>query len=203
MRLFERALSRAQLPVNYSEGFNPRARMSLPLPRPVGVATSADMLVVELCEPLNAGDVLARLQQQMPNGLALLDAFELPASRKLHPQWVAYQVPLTTECFEAAKTAIERLLATTEWLVDRRDERGRPRKSIDLRPLLIDAVIESGLLRWTCRVSDSGSARPTEWLAAFGLNPKDHLHQIHRVAVEWQADVPTGTVPDSAEAAVA
>src|SRR5690606_16197351 len=88
MRLFERALARARLPVKHSEGFNPRPRMSLPLPRPVGVATLADRLVVELREPVETTDALARLRRQMPVGLTLAEAFEVRPGCKLRPEHV-------------------------------------------------------------------------------------------------------------------
>ncbi|GAF87148.1 unnamed protein product, partial [marine sediment metagenome] len=41
LRLFARSLARAALPVRFSEGFNPHPRLSIPLPRPVGVASQA------------------------------------------------------------------------------------------------------------------------------------------------------------------
>lgn len=73
MRLFERAAVRAQLPLRWSGGFNPRPRLSLPLPRPVGVAGEDELLVLELEERGDAtgvdgrqasGEVSARDQQR-------------------------------------------------------------------------------------------------------------------------------------------
>ena len=46
VRVFQRALARAALPVAYSEGFNPHPRLSLPLPRAVGVASEAELMDV-------------------------------------------------------------------------------------------------------------------------------------------------------------
>ncbi|MEP0845099.1 MAG: DUF2344 domain-containing protein [Phycisphaerae bacterium] len=201
MRLFERALSRARLPVKYSEGFNPRVRMSLPLPRPVGVATSADMLVVELREPLGASEVLGRLREQMPGGLTLLEAFDLPSGGKLHPESVGYEAALPEEEIASVRSAVGRLMAADRWLVDRNDEQGRLVRAIDLRPMLIDASVEGGVLRWSCRVSDEGAARLAEWLSAFGLDPARTLHRVRRTAVEWQARPLPGAVAEPAEAA--
>ncbi|MBI4580945.1 MAG: DUF2344 domain-containing protein, partial [Planctomycetes bacterium] len=69
MRMFERALARTDLPVRFSEGFNPRPKLSLPLPRPVGIATTADVLVVELTQPVVPEEALGRLAAQMPRGV--------------------------------------------------------------------------------------------------------------------------------------
>jgi radical SAM-linked protein len=201
MRLFERALARAQLPVKFSEGFNPRPRMSLPLPRPVGMATSADVLVIELHEPTGPSVVLDRLREQMPAGLELVDAFELEAARKLHVERVNCEVALAGDQVEAARAAVDRVLAAESWPVQRTDERGRVTRSIDLRPLLIEASVEPGALRWSHRVSDGGSARPGEWLQAFGLEPAEHLHRVRRTEIHWQTEPPAGPPPRSAELA--
>ncbi|MBW7991664.1 MAG: DUF2344 domain-containing protein, partial [Planctomycetes bacterium] len=37
LSVFQRACVRAGIEIRYSQGFNPRPRLSLPLPRPVGV----------------------------------------------------------------------------------------------------------------------------------------------------------------------
>ena len=46
--MFDRALVRAQIKLKYSEGFNPRPKLSLPLPRSVGVAAEDDLFCVGL-----------------------------------------------------------------------------------------------------------------------------------------------------------
>ena len=55
IRVFQRALARASLPVRYSEGFNPHPRLSLPLPRPVGVASEAEIIIVEFDQAMPCG----------------------------------------------------------------------------------------------------------------------------------------------------
>lgn len=199
MRLFERALARARLPVKYSEGFNPRPRMSLPLPRPVGMATLADVLMIELHEPVEPADALACLSRQMPEGLTLLEAFPLKAGDKLHPAQVIHEVALPEDEAWVARAAVERLLAAEQWLIERTDAQGRPQRTLDLRSLLIDASVESGVLRWTHRVSNDGSARPAEWLRAFGLEPTTWLHRIRRTAVHWQPQISTGQALEAVE----
>ena len=44
VRLLERACVRAGLRLRYSEGFNPHPKLSLPLPRPVGVESDEELL---------------------------------------------------------------------------------------------------------------------------------------------------------------
>ena len=71
VRMLQRALARAALPVTYSPGFNPRMKLSLLVPRPVGMATEADLALMQLAEPLAAEEIQARLAPQMPKGARL------------------------------------------------------------------------------------------------------------------------------------
>jgi radical SAM-linked protein len=198
MRLFERALSRAQLPVRFSEGFNPRPRLSLPLPRAVGVASEADVLVVELEEPTGPpaamcgdGEPLEpdvfrdRLAGQMPSGLTLMDAWFLDARRTLQAERVVYEVGLPSDCISAVADALERLLASPDWFVERRRAEGGPARRIDLRAHLLEARLERAVLRWTVHAGNDGSIRPAELLAAVGLSPSAIHHRVRRISVQW------------------
>ena len=185
MRLFERALSRAQLPVKFSEGFNPRPKLSLPLPRAVGVASDVELLVVEFDQAVEPAEVMQKLGEQMPEGLTLIEAEPMPESRAPQPELVEYQLPLTPEWMTPVAEMVERLVASPTWMVGRENARGRIEKEIDLRAYLHEAAIEGQTLRWTVRVTNSGTLRPAEMLAALGLNPEEWHHRIRRTAVQW------------------
>ena len=62
LRLFQRAVARAALPVRFTEGFNPHPRMMIPLPRPVGVASQAETLVGSHVIPCEAVPAVAVMQ---------------------------------------------------------------------------------------------------------------------------------------------
>jgi len=187
MRLFERALARAQLPVRYSEGFNPRPRMSLPLPRAVGIASLADVLVVDLTSELEPAFVLGQLSAQMPGGIRLIDAWTLQGSQALRPETVVYRVPIGGEQAGRVSAELQKLLSGSEWIVERTGANDKRDGSIDLRPFLVDARLEEGHLLWTVRVTNSGSVRPAELLSAVGLDPREHLHRVVRLQVEWSS----------------
>jgi radical SAM-linked protein len=185
VRVFERAIARAGLPVKFSEGFNPRPRISLPLPRAVGIATQADVLVIELAGPLDASTVLQQLSRQMPQHLRLLDAWLLEGSGALAPQTVEYELPLAPELSAGAASKVRELLAGSQWTVQRTGDRDKRDGQIDLRPFLVSACVEDDVLRWTARVTDSGSIRPAELIAAAGLDPREWQHRVIRRSVQW------------------
>ena len=183
MRLFARALTRAGLPVKFSEGFNPRPRLSLPLPRPVGIASQCELLVLELGEPIEPETVRARLGAQMPAGVNLLESWRLENGQGPVISGVEYTLMLPPQEARRAAQAIARLIAADTWPVDRGSANGGKAKTIDLRAYLIDASVDGHVLRWKVGVTGRGTARPAELLAASGLDPQAWHHQVRRTAV--------------------
>jgi radical SAM-linked protein len=187
MRLCERALARTRLPIRYSAGFNPRPRLSLPLPRAVGVASQCELLVVEMCEPTEPAQVLARLAEQMPEGLRLLEAWRIEAGSGVQPGEVSHELALSTELIETVVAAVERLLAAEHWPVGRESADGKSGKTIDLRAYVASASVDAGTLRWTARVTPGGTMRISEMLGACGLEARDWHHRVKRTHVIWSA----------------
>lgn len=54
LRLFQRACVRADINLRYSQGFNPHPKMSLPLPRPVGVESDDELLTLRVRKSIRA-----------------------------------------------------------------------------------------------------------------------------------------------------
>lgn len=200
MRLFERALARARLPVRYSQGFNPRPKLSLPLPRAVGVSSVADLLIVELTEPVAPAQVMTRLGEQMPGGAQLLEAWQAPAAGAFQPEQAEYEVAIPAELTVQVKEAVQRLMAAENWLITRSVHAGKRVRTLDLKHYIVKLAVEDGFLRWTARIAAEGALRPGELLTALGLDESALRHHIRRMKVAWR--VPSepakpSSVPDA------
>ncbi len=82
MRLFERALRRAELPCRMTQGFNPKPRMVFPAPLSVGVASACEHLELEFTEPVPPHLVRQGLAPLMLEGMRLLTVTRLPKRRR-------------------------------------------------------------------------------------------------------------------------
>ncbi len=173
--------------------------MSLPLPRAVGVASEADVLVLDFDEPIEASAVLERLAPQMPGGLTLSDAWPID-ERTLQADLVEYSLALPDERLPAVSDAVHRLLNSESWSVDRADADGKRSRRIDIRQYLTDASVKDGRLNWTVRVTNSGSLRSSELLAALGLDPQDWHHKVLRTTVHWSNEAAADPVMETAAA---
>lgn len=182
-RLWERALRRARLPVAYSSGFTPRARIAFAAPLSVGHTAGAEPVDVYLSESVAPEEALARLRAQLPEGLTLLSATAVdPGAPSLQAQVRAaeYVVSFAEDVPELSER-VAALLARSEVPCERRRE-GKRLKALDLRPLIqalsVAPAIGATRLTMLLKMDTAGAARPDEVLAALGL--ADRRLKIHR-----------------------
>ena len=72
LQLFFRTFARADLPLNFSQGFNPSPKVSFSPALPLGTESLAEYLVIDTHEPLvDPAGWQARLNRQLPEGLAI------------------------------------------------------------------------------------------------------------------------------------
>jgi len=185
VRLFERALARAAIPVRFSEGFNPRPQLSLPLPRTVGIASEDETLIVECCEPLDGESLVQRLAPQMPQGMSLQQADVLPPGARRIPTAVVYAVDLDESWQKSVASRIDALRGAEHLPVSRRDHRTGQVRTIDIRPYLSDVRLDGPRLQWTQAILPGGTAKPAEMMEIFGLPPQDFVHRIRRLSVNF------------------
>ncbi|MFH1398284.1 MAG: TIGR03936 family radical SAM-associated protein [Candidatus Omnitrophota bacterium] len=74
MRLFTRALRRADLPVKITEGFNPHPKVSLKKALKLGVESENEEAVITLKEFINPKEFQQKLEQQLPEGITIKKA---------------------------------------------------------------------------------------------------------------------------------
>lgn len=70
--VWERSLRRAQLPIAYSEGFTPHAKVSFPDALPVGYASTGEYAELTFAVDIEPSSGLARLSAAMPTGMDIL-----------------------------------------------------------------------------------------------------------------------------------
>ncbi|MEA3367306.1 MAG: TIGR03936 family radical SAM-associated protein [Planctomycetota bacterium] len=173
MRLWERALRRAGLPLRLSQGYNPRPKMSLTEPRSVGIASEAEILEFELADWVNPDAVLERLRSQVPSGIAMRSLDLVRPTDKAHPTTVVYVARLESPPSDLADRA-RRVLDRREAPVVRPRPKGD--KHLDARPFIQDLETTDGReVRMTLATGPSGTVRPDEVLRLMGFDRDEIL----------------------------
>lgn len=143
-RLFQRAFRRAELPLAYSQGFNPHPLLSFATALSVGATSDGEYFDVILAEPIPTEEFISRVNAVLPAGVRITDAVdagEFKASLTPLMQSADYSVRLRFEkniTREALSSALDSLLGG-EIIVDKKTKGGV--KSVDIRPQLISARI--------------------------------------------------------------
>ncbi len=78
VRLFDRALRRAGLPIAFSGGFHPGPRLSPANALPLGATSSGEVVDFELTRAIAPADFLQQLAAQLPDEIPLYDIVEVP-----------------------------------------------------------------------------------------------------------------------------
>ena len=189
-RLVERAAVRARVPLKYTQGFNPHPVLSLPSPRPVGVAGLDELVVVELTEPIKADDLIERMNRQVPPGMRFHRAGRLEDKKPPQPRRIRYEWTIPAGRAPTLRQRLEEFQRAESWFFERRlpaKRRGKPprQRRIDLKQLVETVAIDGPTLRWTLAPADDLWARPAEVLEALGLDGQVDLAGLVRTAVHY------------------
>ncbi|QGP92448.1 hypothetical protein MGLY_18300 [Neomoorella glycerini] len=172
LRLWQRAMRRAGLPLAYSHGFNPHPRLAFGPALAVGIESLAEYLDMELTMVLDPAGVKEKLQAELPAGLELLLVFPIPD-----------QAPALTAIIDAAAYRVaweeppdqkflqqkaEALLSRPVVQVSRPGKDGTRVK--DIRPGVFQlAVKPEATLAMLLECSSRGVVRPEEVVSTMGL----------------------------------
>lgn len=194
MKVFQRACARAGLDVAHTEGFNPRPRLSLPLPRSVGVESDEELLafVVRCDDGEDAavdleGRVRRRLSEQLPRGCEILSCTAVRGGRTPLPRSAAYVLAVRPEYLgEQLRNRIKDLLASETLVLRRRvDEKASRFKDVDVRSFLKSIELKNGCVSVECEISSCGSIRVEEILDILSLDIAKLARPIKRTSVQW------------------
>ncbi|MCK4698261.1 MAG: TIGR03936 family radical SAM-associated protein [Dehalococcoidia bacterium] len=185
IRLWQRALHRARLPLTYSKGFSPHPRISLAVPLAIGVTSEAELADIFLDRPISPHFFSAALSQQLPPGIEIVQVYPIPPgqpSLQSQASFAEYTVTLATD--QEAKEIeanITGLLSAEKlpW----QHQRDTGTRSYDLRALISDLwLIEQRPPYYTIgmrlRCDNSGSGRPEQVALALGFSERPQ--SIHR-----------------------
>lgn len=209
LTVFQRACVRAGFNLKYSEGFNPRPRMSLPLPRPVGVESDDEATVFSLvahCSDQQAPNVTeearieAELSSQLPTGCELLSVLIDREKMSFQPCSAVYELILKEQeeyLLKNLKNKAKELLDSESLVVSRpinikssnrghigRD--GAKSREINVRYYLESIQFDDRKIMIKFRITSTGSIRIQEILDLLNLDIDKLAGPIRRTNVQWQ-----------------
>jgi radical SAM-linked protein len=197
MRLFDRVIRRAGLPVAFTGGFHPHPRIALASALSLGNTSSGEIVDFELTQPMDAEDFRNQMVSQLPSDIPIYEVKEIdlkaPAANQAMEAAEYLLTVATTGNVEAQKWQdwIAAILAKQEILSEHTTKSGK-QQIINLRDRLFALELvqvntspteSQAILRYlgSCR-HDGVNLRPEQILYMLEIvaSVEFHLLHIHR-----------------------
>jgi radical SAM-linked protein len=204
VKVFQRACVRAGIKIRHSQGFNPRPKLSLPLPRTVGVESDDDLLSLQMqASSFDSEQFKARLLDQLPDGCELLTVSVAKPKTSFSACAATYMLPVQQRYInKKLRSRIERLLASESLNLQRRrypawqkvhkttaptDTKDNIR-NVDVRDFLKSVEVSDNGVAVECKISPGGTIRVDEILKLLELDTEMLAAPIRRTNVQWQSN---------------
>lgn len=190
----ERSCIRAGIDLHYSQGFNPRPQMSVPLPKSVGLESTGDVLCLRLRQAgpaagqeLTCQSIQDRLSVELPPGVSLLSLRMTSSRCSLQPYSARWTIPFkpSKRMDELRETACRLLASDTIQVVRSQPSKPRETKRKNIRQYLSSIETTPESIQVAYRITPQGSVRLDEVLALLGLSPTDLAGPIRRSHIQW------------------
>ncbi|MEA3362263.1 MAG: TIGR03960 family B12-binding radical SAM protein [Thermodesulfobacteriota bacterium] len=122
LKMFQRAVRRAKLPIRFSQGFHPMPKISYLEALPMGVSSEAELVDLELLSRVPIDQVINDINVQLPAGFRIIEGKIIPWKSPSPSANVAsscYRVPLPEPLPENLPERINSFLDADQILVSR------------------------------------------------------------------------------------
>lgn len=187
-RTLERTIRRANLPLAYSQGFNPRPKMMIASALPLGYTSEHEVVDIWFKEELSIKDIEQAMRKAMPPGIELLkmEEVDLKAPKLQNSiQSARFEVTLLDQT-ENLNKKVSELLKKKEIL--REKVRKKKTRTYDLRGLIFEIKTlpdKDGKqrLEMVLRAGEGTTGRPDDVLDELGVDGLET--RVHRVGITF------------------
>lgn len=142
LKTIQKNIRRAELPIEYSKGFNPHMSTSIAQPLSVGVYSSGEYMDIVLEREMDEKEIIDRLNSTAPSGIKYLSALAIPyiEGQKKVPQAMAmidaarYTIKVKYSDVSNLEKEMNELLSQEEWNTIKKSKKGE--REVNLKSLI-------------------------------------------------------------------
>lgn len=160
MRTFQKLFRRAELPMAYSEGFNPHPIFSFATALAVGVSSEGEYLDLRLAKPMLIETLVEKLNEHAPQGIVFIKGAIMDDKTPKAMGIIAaakYQITCHETMFN--QESIHSLLEAKEVLIEKTSKKGK-NIEFDIRPGIYNLQILGNVLTMTIATGSDYNIRP-------------------------------------------
>ena len=176
IKTMERAFRRMNFKMAFSQGFNPKPKISYAAPLPVGVESECDYLDVELVEKVDIDELLKNQKNFLPNGLEFVEAKYRGKSKKLMSLVTdsAYIIQICTQeemTKESVQEKVDHFVNQDEITYEKLNKRNKL-KIVDIKPLIgsfdvLSVYKDQVILKAMVTTGSNGNLKPEKLTELF------------------------------------
>ncbi len=160
VRTMSKIITRAKLPLWYTEGFNPKPKMIFAAPLSIGTESVCEFMDLRLIDDISPEDAKARLNANMTDEMQVIEAY-YTEEKLTELKWLSYSIDITTDgASEELAKSCEAALLSDEVLVKKKAKPWEEAPTMDIRPLIkeIKAECQGGVIHINAILSADASA---------------------------------------------
>ncbi len=136
VRTMSKIITRAKLPLWYTEGFNPKPKMIFAAPLSIGTESVCEFMDIRLIDDISPDEVKNRLNANMTDEMQVIEAYYTEA-KLTDLKWLAYSIDIKTDGASAELAeSCERALLGDKVLVTKKAKPREEAPTVDIRPLI-------------------------------------------------------------------
>lgn len=136
-RCMSRALTRAKIPLWYTEGFNPHPYMSFSLPLSLGIESFVESMGIRIIGDITNDEIKKKMNEMLPDGIRILEVYDDFRQDK-DIAYSDYVFRIQFKDNETAMQKINNVLKSDEIIAERKVKKGKRKifKETNLKPLI-------------------------------------------------------------------
>lgn len=146
IEVFDRAFRRAKMPLVFSEGFNPRPKLTFAHPLAVGISSVAEIGEIELEDKVEIEEFINKMNSSLPSGVRILSAEYIESNKSLMALVTSAEYKIELEGEKLSEEALNAFFDQEEIVVDKKNKK-KQIVQVNVKDLILDYKIE-GLNIW-------------------------------------------------------
>ena len=142
VRTMSKIITRAKLPLWYTEGFNPKPKMIFAAPLSIGTESVCEFMDLRLIDDLPPDEIKARLNANMTDEMQVIEAY-YTEDKLTDLKWLSYSIDITTDnASEELAEKCQTVLLGESVLVTKKAKPREVAPTVDIRPLIKEIKAE-------------------------------------------------------------
>ena len=158
VRTMMKVIVRAKLPLWYTEGFNPKPKITFAAPLSIGTESICEYMDIRLSERISPDEAKARLNANMTGEMQATEVY-YPESKLTELKWLAYEITVKTQGdIDSVADSINKTFDSDELPILKKTKSGEA--VVDIKPLIKSAYakVAADRIMISCILSADPSA---------------------------------------------